>query len=201
MGQETLRQATRHDGRPRTGAVTLLRLRSGLHVSSGLSSLRTAARRARGSLTPARGSLPRSRRRRRLAVAVVVSICRQSGQFARLLTDPAAEIGQFPQHRRHPHVIPLHRRASNTLPFQINAAGSAARVCRMFGRPPGWVTIRACILVSSHRWTQRGTRIKAPGGSRGTPGATTAQRATLIRERPTTRCPRASARGFLSNEG
>ena len=32
-----------------------------------------------------------------------------------LLADPAAEIGQFPQHRRHPHVIPLHRRASNTL--------------------------------------------------------------------------------------
>ena len=43
------------------------------------------------------------------------------------------------------------------------------------------------------------TPIKAPGGSRGTPGMTTTQRAMLIRERPTTRCPRTSVRGFLSN--
>ena len=41
------------------------------------------------------------------------------------------------------------------------------------------------------------TRIKAPGGSWGTPGILTAQRATPTRERPTTRCPRTSVRGFL----
>ena len=46
---------------------------------------------------------------------------------------------------------------------------------------------------------EHGVNQEAPGGSRGTPGANTSQRATQIRERPTARCPRASARGFLSN--
>ena len=47
-------------------------------------------------------------------------------------------------------------------------------------------------------WCGAHRPLKAPGGSRGTPGVTTTQRATLIRERPTTPSPRASARGFLS---
>ena len=40
--------------------------------------------------------------------------------------------------------------------------------------------------------------IKAPGGSRGTPGLNTVQRAIQFRDRPMTRCPRTSVRGFLS---
>ena len=56
-------------------------------------------------------------------------------------------------------------------------------------------------LRLNHRATPRlyfYDRIQAPGGSRGTPGARTIPRAMQIRERPTARCPRASARGFLS---
>ena len=45
------------------------------------------------------------------------------------------------------------------------------------------------------RLTQHVTGIKALGGSRGTPGVTTTQHAMQIRERPTSRCPRASAPG------
>ena len=40
---------------------------------------------------------------------------------------------------------------------------------------------------------------EAPGGSRGTPGVNTVPRAMLIWKSPTTRCPRTSVRGFLSN--
>jgi hypothetical protein len=53
-----------------------------------------------------------------------VSIRRQSGQFAGLFTDAMAKIGQFPQHRRHPHVIPLHCRTPDSFRCQSRAADS-----------------------------------------------------------------------------
>jgi hypothetical protein len=81
--------------------------------------------------------------------AAGVSLRRQSGQFTCLLADPAAKIGQLSQHRRDPIVIPIHRRASHTLSIQTNAAGSAARDRPDLRRPPGRVTIRAFIFMSS----------------------------------------------------
>jgi len=52
-----------------------------------------------------------------------------------------------------------------------------------------------------NRLRKRVARIKASGGSRGTPGVNTVPPAMQTRERPTARCHRTSVRGFLSNVG
>ena len=67
----------------------------------------------------------------------------------------SAEISQFPQHRRHPHIIPLQRRASNTVPVQINAASSAAR-----GLPNVWQTPWLGDYTGVHNHVKRLTKTR-----------------------------------------
>jgi hypothetical protein len=78
--------------------------------------------------------------------AVGVSLRRQSGQFTRLLADPAAEIGQFPQHRRHLQVIPLHRRASHTLQSRSTPPARRRGVGQTSGDPLNGVLYGRALL-------------------------------------------------------